>query len=282
MALEINGEFVDDAVIRAEARTLRPRCTEMLAECDPLTGEMRLRELAREQVIKRVLLRQEAERFTSHISPATIEQTVRKDELNCVTPMNEGTALEDAKTQLRLDVFVGNVLAKVAKPKPKEVADYYRRNPQEFAAPEMVHAAHIIKNVDEATPEAQAREAIDEIWRLLEQGAEFSTLANTHSDCPGNGGDLGWFPRGQMVPEFDEVVFALEPGQVSPVFRTSFGFHIAMVLDRRQAGKRSFEEVREKIENGLHRHRQQNAMESLFRRLREQARIQDVKRPRPS
>ena len=70
----------------------------------------------------------------------------------------------------------------------------------------------------------------------LRNGAAFAEVADRYSDCPGSGGDIGWFPRGEMVPEFDEVVFALAPGENSEVFRTRFGFHIVRVLERKASG----------------------------------------------
>ena len=142
----------------------------------------------------------------------------------------------------------------------------------------MARAAHIVKNVDESHPEAAARAAIEEVRARLEAGAEFAEVADTYSDCPGSGGDLGYFPRDQMVDEFSDVVFALRIGQVSRVFRTPFGFHIAKLLDRRPAGLQPFEDVRARLEDQLHRMKQQRALEDFIERLKARAEIREVKR----
>jgi peptidyl-prolyl cis-trans isomerase C len=105
----------------------------------------------------------------------------------------------------------------------------------------------------------------------------FAELANEVSDCKGNGGDLGYFPRGQMVDEFDEVVFAMRPGETSDVFRTPFGFHIARMIDRRPAGARPLPEVKDEIEEMLFRHKLRRAVDDLLDRLQAKADIQNVR-----
>ena len=89
-----------------------------------------------------------------------------------------------------------------------------------------------MKHVDETHAEADARAGIEAALAALEGGEPFAAVADRYSDCPGNGGDLGSFERGVMVEEFDKVVFAMKPGERSPIFRTPFGFHIAEVRSR--------------------------------------------------
>jgi parvulin-like peptidyl-prolyl isomerase len=285
MALEINGELIEDAVIRREAQLLKPRCAEMFAELDPIAVEMQVRELARDQVIEQVLLQQEADKDRSPIPPAMLEEALNQLRLansggsTCITPMNEESLKEDVEAQLRLDRLIGKIISKVARPKPKEVVDYYRKNTEQFEAPELVHAAHIVKNVDETNSETTALAAIEDVRGKLEVGADFAELADTFSDCPGAGGDLGYFPRGQMVPEFDEAVFGLQTGQVSEIFRTPFGFHIAKVLDRKPAGVQPFEQVRGSLEDALHGAKQERALREYVERLRAKAQIREVRIP---
>jgi len=96
---------------------------------------------------------------------------------------------------------------------------------------------------------------MDQITARLNAGEDFRTLADQESDCKGNGGDLGWFTRGVMVEEFDDVVFGVPPGQRSSVFETRFGLHIVQVLEKRPPGIRPLSEVYEEISSFLLRSR---------------------------
>ncbi len=122
--------------------------------------------------------------------------------------------------------------------------------------------------------EDEAREAAEALHAQLRSGRSFEELADQQSDCPGNGGDLGYFPRGQMVPRFEEVVFGLRVGEVSEVFRTEFGFHIAKLLDRKPKGLRPFAEVKRAIQTELLEQRRSKLLEAYVDRLRESATIE--------
>ncbi len=140
----------------------------------------------------------------------------------------------------------------------------------------MIRASHIVKNVDESTSEEAALAAMREVQQKL-NGDNFAELADEYSDCSGNGGDLGYFPRGQMVDEFDAVVFGMQPGQTSDVFRTAFGFHIARVIERRPPGVRPLPEVKDEIEEMLYRQKLRRAVDDLLDRLQAKADIQNVR-----
>ena len=281
MALLINGELVSDSVIRQEASALRQQYAGAL-EGDPVEIEMRLREQAQENVIARTLLRQEAARDPEPLDPAAVEQAltaVRSQsavKAGCDPRADDNELRREIEARLRVDRFIGRLGAKLARPRPKEVGEYYRKNREGFHMPEMVRASHIVKNVDENTGEEAALAALREVQAQL-NGGNFAELADRYSDCHGNGGDLGYFPRGQMVDEFDHVVFAMQPGQTSDIFRTPFGFHIARLVDRRPAGIRGLPEVKDEIEELLHRQKLQRAVDELLDRLREKADVQTVR-----
>ena len=110
-----------------------------------------------------------------------------------------------------------------------------------------------------------------------EVAPHLAEVADRHSDCAGNGGDLGWFPRGEMVDEFDAVVFALRVGAISDIFRTPFGFHIATVLERKPAGVRPFKEVETDITAAILNEKRQKAVENFLDRLRARADIRQGK-----
>jgi parvulin-like peptidyl-prolyl isomerase len=281
MALLINGELVSDSVIRRETAALRQQVAGVL-EGDPVEIEMRLREQAEENIIDRTLLRQEARQDPAPIPQEQIEQAltaIRSQsavKAGCDPRADDDELRREIEARLRVDRLLGKIAARLARPRSKDVGEYYRKHRGEFHMPELLRASHIVKNVDENTTEEAALAAIREVQAQL-NGGNFAELADLHSDCRGNGGDLGYFPRGQMVDEFDAVVFAMQPGQTSDVFRTPFGFHIARLVERRAAGVRPLPEVKDEIEELLHRQKLQRAVDDLLARLRDKAEVQNVR-----
>lgn len=123
----------------------------------------------------------------------------------------------------------------------------YRAEPQRFAHPEQIEARHIL--IALATPDARAK--AEQLLTELRAGAKFEDLARANSTDGGSaarGGDLGWFARGRMVPEFETAAFALQkPGDLSGVVETKFGFHIIQLQGKRAAGTKPFAEVRDEL-----------------------------------
>lgn len=283
MALLINGETVEDSVIREEVSLLRPAYEAAVQSADPVEREMQLREWSRENVIERVLLRQEALKNPEPIPAEQIEEALQlirtksSGQPNCILPQADNLLEKDIEIRLRIERLVQKVTSKVAPPKNKDISEFYRKHKEEFFTPELVRASHIVKNVGEDANESAALEAIRKIQQDLNEGASFEELADRYSDCPGNGGDLGYFPRGQMVEEFDRVVFAIDIGQTSDIFRSVFGFHIARVHDKKPAGIRALQEVRGEIEAALFRQKQERAMEDFLDRLKAKADIKNVR-----
>jgi hypothetical protein len=284
MAFTVNGELVEDSVIRAESNALRPQYEVVAQDMDPVEAEMQLRDWSRENVIERVLLRQEAASDPEPIPIEAIEETLRTiqsqpaGQATCRTSGGEQELRQDVEIRMRVDRLVAKITAKAAAPKHKEVSEYYRKNKEQFRRPELVRAGHIVKNVDESVDEATALAAIQKAQRELAGGANFEELADRCSDCAGNRGELGWVPRGQMVQEFENVIFSLKQNEVSDIFRTPFGFHIAKVYERKPEGFADFAEVREAIEESLHRQKQERAVEQYLDRLRSKAVIQELPR----
>jgi len=123
----------------------------------------------------------------------------------------------------------------------EEIRSYYEQNMKDFEEPEQVHAAQIVvKGLDDAK----------RVQQQLRSGKRFAELARKYSLSPDAkfGGDLGFFPRGVMPPQFDEVAFKLGVNQVSDVVSTDYGFHLFKVLERRPARKRELREVRLQVE----------------------------------
>lgn len=290
MGLQINGEYVDDVIIRQEAASMRPRYEEMMQDMDPIAREMQLRDWARENVIERVLLRQVAMADGEPVPAEEVEERLTEmfppagDLENCEAGttragVDKEAARADIEAQIRVERLIRKVGDAVPKPKEKDVIAFYKKNRDEFKTPPMVHASHIVKNVGEGEDEAAALEVIREAQAALASGAPFAEVADKYSDCAGQGGSLGWFPPGEMVEEFEAIVFPMKPGQVSDVFRSVFGWHIATVHEMKPEGVRPLEDVKAQIEGALMREQQEKALEDYVDALRAKAEVKTVKRP---
>jgi peptidyl-prolyl cis-trans isomerase C len=144
-----------------------------------------------------------------------------------------------------------------------------------------VHARHILFRVANPTDAAASKAAEDKVKATIariKKGEDFATLAKLLTEDPSgkqDGGDLGYFTRDQMVPEFSEVAFKLEKGQVSDPVKTQFGWHVLMVEDKRVRQPPPFEEVRPQIEQFA----QRKSQVDLVTKLRADAKIERLDKP---
>jgi peptidyl-prolyl cis-trans isomerase D len=157
-----------------------------------------------------------------------------------------------------------------------EIRTYYDDNSEEFRRPEQVCASHILIRA-KSTPEdeqghadAEARALAEGLAKQARETKDFAALAKKVSEDKGSaprGGDLGCFPHGQMVPEFDEAAFKLEPEKVSDVVKTSFGYHIIRVASRQEAVTLSLDQVKDRIRFTLTSQKVETDLEKLSREI---------------
>jgi hypothetical protein len=278
MPILVNGEIVPAELLREEERRLG-QLPEWQTIPDALEKRMRLRQAAESCAIDRVLLRQQADQDSRPIDPALIATQVQRlmTAATCRVLFDDGPLSRQIEMHLRLERTMRELMGPLPQPTEDEIARLYQARRGDFQRPEIVHAAHIVKHVDETHPESDARAGIEGALAALERGEPFAAVADRYSDCRGNGGDLGFFARGVMVEEFDDVVFAMKPGERSPIFRTPFGFHIAELHSRRPGGGvAELREVADTIGHFLTGMREQEAARGVAERLRRQAQIRRV------
>jgi peptidyl-prolyl cis-trans isomerase D len=147
----------------------------------------------------------------------------------------------------------------------EDIAAYYETHASEFSREEQVRVRHILLKVPthaDTAQETEIRTRATDLLTALRDGGDFAALATKHSEDEATakqGGDLGYFPRGQMVPAFENVAFTLPVGQVSDLVRTDFGFHILRVEDKLEAGVKTLDEVQESIRTTLRQQKAQDA-----------------------
>ena len=275
MAILVNGERIEEQAIREEAERMRQQFEQAFADEPPATREARLQEWARENVVERTLLEQAAKADPRPITPEEVDVAIRGTgrEPDASVPAEVRANVELSLRARRLLDEQGKDLP----PPPDEaVRTFYQEHAKEFTLPERVHAAHIVKHVTPCKPPEVCEEALQKAKAELQGGAEFAVLAVKYSDCPENGGDPGWFPRGRMVEEFDNTVFKMKPGETSDIFASRYGFHIVKVFGRKPAGPAALEEVAEYIRSRLAADEHNAAVEKFLDGLRAAAKVEEV------
>ncbi|MGO4881456.1 MAG: peptidylprolyl isomerase [Bryobacteraceae bacterium] len=215
------------------------------AIADEAERARRLRRAAEQSAIDAMLIAQAAANDPRLIEKASLDREVRAQtgQRGCRNADDEASFRDFVEGQLRVQRLTREMVAGAPDPSPEEVEAFYNQHRERFQSPDVFHAAHIVKHAAAAGGEELARAGIEAALAELERGEPFAEVAQRYSDCKDNGGDLGRFPSGHMVQEFEDAIRALEPGQRTGVFRTAFGFHIAELRARIPAGPAAFEDV---------------------------------------
>jgi peptidyl-prolyl cis-trans isomerase C len=174
--------------------------------------------------------------------------------------------LEDLRKRLIVETYLKKKVEEEAQISDAELKKFYDENKEKFKSGEQVKASHILVKTEK---EAQ------DILAQLKSGASFEDLAKKHSadSTAAKGGDLGWFSRGAMVPEFDKAVFSMKEGETSGIIKTQFGYHIIKVTGKRPAGIRTFDEVKEQIKTTLLPAKQQEIFQKMKDDLKKSAKV---------
>ena len=174
-----------------------------------------------------------------------------EDYLAEVETLKENVLKQHAIRRLIKDIQVG----------PEEAKQYYDENQDQFLTRETMRAKHILVKDEEAG---------NAVLNEIKEGKSFEEAAKSCSECPSkaNGGDLGYFERGKMVPEFEDAAFKLEAGEVSGLVKTQFGYHIIKAEDKKPSTMMAFEEVKDQVETYLLRNKQEDAYKDYLGKLK--------------
>ena len=148
----------------------------------------------------------------------------------------------------------------------EEITQYYNENTDKFTTPAVLRASHIlVKN------EKDAKDILVE----LSNGRNFEDLARARSVDPTSklGGDIGYFAKGQLVPEFEDVCFNMKTGEISGIVETKFGYHIIKLTERKEPQVKSLQEVHDAIEQSIMRFKQKNVFSEFIEKLKQGSKI---------
>jgi peptidyl-prolyl cis-trans isomerase C len=174
--------------------------------------------------------------------------------------------IEEARKKIIVTKFAEEEMKRGLKVADKEIENYYNVHKKEFVAATRYKASHILVATEE-----EAKRAMDR----LRKGEDFAALAKELSIDPSksNGGDLGFFTEGQMIPDFESACFKLEPGQTSDIVKTQFGYHIIKLTDKKPSQIRPLNEVSDQIKRKITDMRKSQNLQEIIKELRSKANI---------
>lgn len=284
--IEVNGEKIHAAEI---SLTMRNIVAQMGGQQPDAEKQQALMQMATQRVIEQKLLAQEARRTNVKVNEdrlAEMVQTVEKQaggreqlESKLGTFGMTYDQLAESLREMELSrALIETQLSASIEVSDEEVRAFYSQNPEEFNAEATVRARHIIFNCPltaDAKTNAEARAKAEEAHQRAIAGEDFAELARELSEGPtaANGGDLGFFTHGQTAPTFANAAFALQPGGISPVVRTDFGYHVIKVEERRPARHIPLDEVFEQVKNMLMQQKTAQSVGQLVEALADRAEI---------
>lgn len=185
----------------------------------------------------------------------------------------------DLRKQMLVRKLVDEKTSGVAAASAVEVAAFYEENSDSFKIPENVSASHILLAFtpeDTDASKAQKKKDLEKIRTDLLAGGDFAAVAAEKSDCPSKqqGGTLGTFARGQMVPEFETAAFSQTIGEIGGVVETQFGYHLIKVTDRQKAGVRPLSEVKDQLQQYLTGQKKQEALMAYIEELKAKSSVE--------
>lgn len=281
----VNGEDVKKADLERMIKTMEGRAGQPV----PPDRRDEIYRGAIDQLVVYTLLKQESKARGIKVDETEINQKVQDVRGQFPTQdafekalKDRGMTVDSLKGDARTDLSVNRVMesavANVPGPTDAEAKDFYAKNPDKFKQDEQVRASHILVRVDQnadAKTKARAKAEIDSVLKQIKSGGDFAKLAQQHSQdgSASQGGDLGYFPRGQMVPEFDKAAFSLPAGQVSGIVTTQFGYHILKVTDKKPARTVPYEEAQAQIKQYLEQQKKQQAADAFIEGLKKKSKI---------
>ena len=287
VAAKVNSEIITLSVIEERAEILRQKYVGA-----PISiSEQDLLKEALNMVIEERLQIQEGKKFGFVIDEdavdAAMEEIIKKNDLadGQLQEMlkREGRTLKSYKNHIRDQIMVSKItrfeIGNRVKVSEKSIIKYYKENQKEFWQEGKVKARHILFIAERGSSEKIRREKLQQAKKILlklRKGNDFAKLAMKYSEdiSASNGGDVGFVGRGKMVPEFEEAVFNLKPGQVSDIVKTEYGYHIIKVEEVLPGKTLTLKDVKNRIHQILTMQMQKQVYDVWMNELKNSAFIE--------
>jgi len=289
VVLRVNGDPIYAVEISMVMQTIQSQLTERGEEVD----QRELAMVATQRAVEQKLLVQEARRFGVEADELDVARAAQMAEQQAggrtmleAKLKATGSSYEKFLNMIReieiLKAFVARQIEPNVVVTDEEIAAYYKDNPELFEAEDRAHAYHMIFIIGEdAAPAALAAarsKAEAARQRALAGDEDFTTIARELSEGPSapTGGDLGWVTRGALVSPLSETIFGLEPGGISEVIQSRFGFHVATVSERRPAETISLEEASVQVADLLRAQKATATLGQLLETLVKTAKVENL------
>jgi peptidyl-prolyl cis-trans isomerase C len=251
--------------------------------------EASIKEQLVENFITKTVLENEIEKRNIQATEQEINELVEQIKANLPFYMTIADVMKHKKlTKDKFDEYIiFNVkvtkliqidLGDKAKPSAEEISKFYNDHIDRYFAPETVYARHILVAIEKSDDEkikAEKKAKIENLHKQLMAGADFEETARKYSDCPSkyDGGELNLIKRGETVKEFEDAAFSQENNVIGPVITTEYGYNIIKVIEHNKGKTITLAEAEKEISNILVEQKQMEALNSLIKRLRENAKI---------
>ncbi|OGU16119.1 MAG: peptidylprolyl isomerase [Geobacteraceae bacterium GWC2_53_11] len=280
----VNGTAIDAIELRRAKKVL------LRGQTIPAEQQAMLDKQAMDQLVSAELLYQAAAKLEIKDLDKEIDAKIAQDRTRFKDEqefkkaikdleMNEKDLREYVRRGLLISRYVETTFVSKTAVSDAEIRSFYDKNPDKFKTGDAIKASHILIGTDSKTSVADkkaAREKSEKLRKELAGGADFAALAKGNSTCPSSqqGGDLGFFGKGQMVPQFEKAAFALKPGEISDVVETQFGYHIIKLTEKKTASVTELKDVKAKIEEYLKGQKVNEAIQKHLAETRKTAKIE--------
>lgn len=287
----VNGEIITLAELERYYSKLRDG-----SEASGNLGEKRAkifesRKKVLDRLIEEKLVDQQCKKSSIKVSARDLDMAIENvKKVNAITDeqlrnalLAEGLSFEDYRQQLREQIRRAKLVSRAVRNKvivdEDRLKRFYREHVEQFKEPNQIRASHILivipQDADDLLVEA-LRHKGETILGRLRLDEDFQELARLYSDDASakNGGDLGFFKRGELLPEFERATFNLKPGQVSGLVRTKLGFHIIKVTERKEGSVIPYGEVTEKVRNRYIKEESKRLYEAWLKKVKAESFIE--------
>jgi hypothetical protein len=286
MPLTVNGKPVDEGLLDAEFGQIKAHF-EQQANVSCCERDDEFMGYAKENIIAKVLLAQDAEETMPEPAAADIDAKLAdlvkeyggEESLYYslgIAPGQEDGLRRDIAASMRVDQLVEQVGGEAAACSDEEVESYYKSHADDFMSAEEVRSMHIFKSLRQAEDREAVFHELREVRTKALAGADFMELVREHSDKPEEEADLGWYKRGEIMDEYELITFSMEIDEISPVFATQWGMHLAKLCERKTPQLIPLTEVTDNIRERIAAEQKDAKLQRYVETLKEKAEIVDT------